>query len=97
MSVVRDGGKKLEKLPQTDSAKARAEHAEICVNALKLSMPTVIDRDDNKVSAAYAGWPDRLYVVGVDGKIALMGEPGPRGFKPAEVEAWLKKNVPAKK
>jgi hypothetical protein len=56
-------------------------------------VPTVIDREDNKVNAAYAGWPDRLYVVGVDGKIAFKGGPGPSGFKPQEVEEWLKKNV----
>jgi hypothetical protein len=32
-------------------------------------------------------------VVGVDGRIAYMGGPGPRGFKPEEVEDWLKKNL----
>jgi type I thyroxine 5'-deiodinase len=58
-------------------------------------VPTVIDREDNKVNAAYSGWPDRLYVVGKDGRIAYKGGPGPGGFKPAEVEAWLKKNVGA--
>ena len=78
---------------QTDTEAKRAENAKVCVNALKLSVPTVIDRADNKVNAAYAGWPDRMYVVGIDGKIAYKGGPGPRGFKPGEVEAWLKKNV----
>ncbi len=53
----------------------------------------VVDKADNKVNKAYAGWPDRLVVVGVDGKIAYLGSPGPGGFKPAEVEAWLKKSV----
>ena len=56
-------------------------------------MPTVLDRHDNAVNAAYAGWPDRLYVVGVDGRIAYKGGPGPGGFRPAEVEAWLRNNV----
>lgn len=93
LRVVKDGKEELRKLPQTDSAKSRAEHAEICVNALKLSVPTVIDREDNKVNSAYAGWPDRMYVVGKDGKVAYKGGPGPRGFRPDEVAAWLKKNV----
>ena len=53
----------------------------------------VIDKDDNKVNAAYAGWPDRMYVVAADGKIAYKGGPGPGGFKPAEVEAWLRANA----
>ena len=48
---------------------------------------------DNKVNAAYSGWPDRLFVVGLDGKIAYKGGSGPGGFKPPEVEEWLKKNV----
>jgi len=63
------------------------------VTALKLSVPTVIDKDDNRVNVAYAGWPDRLYVIGTDGKVAYKGAQGPGGFKPAEVEEWLRKNA----
>ena len=59
----------------------------------KLTMPTLIDRADNQVNQAYGAWPDRLYVVGVDGKIAYQGGPGPGGFKVAEVEKWLSDNV----
>lgn len=84
---------KLTKILQTDKEQDRTENAKLCVGALKLNVPTVIDKADNKVNAAYAGWPDRLYVVGKDGKIAYKGGPGPAGFKPAEVEEWLKKNV----
>jgi hypothetical protein len=90
--TLQEGKEVLQKLGQTDTAEQRATHAEICVNALKLSVPTVIDQE-NKVNIAYAGWPDRLYVVGTDGRIAFRGGPGPGGFKPAEVEAWLKKNT----
>ncbi len=64
------------------------------MTALKLSVPTVIDQEDNRVNIAYAGWPDRMYVVGVDGRIAYRGGQGPGGFKPAEVESWLTKNLP---
>ncbi len=81
------------KIEQTDTLEARAGNAKVCLAALKLSIPTVIDNDDNKVNAAYAGWPDRLYVVGMDGKIAYKGGMGPAGFKPAEVDEWLKKNL----
>jgi hypothetical protein len=56
-------------------------------------MPTLIDRADNKVNQSYAAWPDRMYVVGKDGKIAYQGGPGPWGFKPAEVEQWLRANA----
>ncbi len=57
-----------------------------CVKDLKLPMTALIDRVDNKVGAAYSGWPDRLFLVGKDGKIAYSGARGPRGFKPAEWE-----------
>jgi hypothetical protein len=60
-------------------------------------MPTLLDRADNRVNQAYAGWPDRMYVVGIDGKIAYQGKPGPWGFKVEEVEAWLKKNIRCEK
>jgi Iodothyronine deiodinase len=83
----------LEKIGQTNDAKKRSEVAEMCVATLKLNMPTVVDKEDNKVNAAYAGWPDRMYVVGKDGRIAYMGGPGPRGFRPNEVERWLNQNV----
>jgi hypothetical protein len=90
--TVQDGKESLLKIAQTNTVEKRAEVAELCVNTLKLSTPTVIDRDDNKVNIAYAGWPDRMYVVGIDGRIAYRGGPGPGGFKVDEVERWLKEN-----
>lgn len=68
----------------------------MCLETLKLSVPSVLDGEDNRVNAAYAGWPDRLYIVDIQGKIAYKGGPGPAGFKPAEVEAWLRKNLAKK-
>lgn len=65
----------------------------MCLATLKLSLPTLIDTDDNQANRAYAAWPDRLYVVGRDGRIAYAGGQGPRGFKPEEVETWLKENL----
>jgi type I thyroxine 5'-deiodinase len=67
--------------------------AEQCAATLKLSLPTLVDRDDNAVNRAYAAWPDRLYVVGTDGRIAYQGAPGPKGFKIHEVEEWLKRHT----
>ena len=34
---------------------------------------------------------DSLYLVGKDGKVGYQGAPGPRGFKPDELEDQLKK------
>ena len=93
LNVVQDGKEVLKKIQQTDTQEKRAQTAQICVTALKLSVPTLIDLDDNQVNKAYAGWPDRLFVVGADGRIAYKGGSGPGGFKPSEVEDWLKKNT----
>jgi hypothetical protein len=54
-----------------------------------------MDGPDNRVERAYTGWPDRPYVVGRDGTISYTSAPGPFGFKPAEVEATLKRVLPA--
>jgi hypothetical protein len=91
--VAREGTETLEKVLQTDDLAARAANAKICNETLKLSFTTVLDREDNAVNEAYAGWPDRFVIVGVDGKIAYYGPPGPGGFKPNEVEEWLKANT----
>jgi hypothetical protein len=88
-----DGGKKLQVIPQTATTTERLKNLQQCTSLLQLTMPAVIDSDDNVVNRAYAAWPDRLYVVDREGRIAFKGEPGPRGFRPAEVEAWLEKNV----
>lgn len=65
----------------------RTHVASTCVEELRLPMPALVDRIDDKVGLAYAGWPDRLYLIGKDGKIAYAGERGPRGFDP---DAWAK-------
>ena len=91
--TVADGKEKLLKITQTNDLDAREETAHQCLATLKLSLPTVLDREDNMVNHAYAGWPDRLYVVGLDGRIAYKGGPGPGGFKTNEVENWLASNT----
>jgi hypothetical protein len=75
--------------PKTDNERAKVAHA--CVKDLKISIPTVLDGLDNAVEKAYAGWPDRIYVIAKDGTIAYKGAPGPRGFVPAEAEKAVRK------
>src|SRR5881628_3538994 len=47
-----------------------------CAVALRLNMPMAIDAVDNDVARAYGGWPDRLYLVSADGRIAYQGGEG---------------------
>jgi len=49
---------------------------------LGLTMPVLVDAMDNAVSDAFAAWPERIYVVGSDGRIVFKGGPGPWEFDP---------------
>lgn len=87
--VEKDGQEELLKVTQTETLQSHIETAQTCSASLHLSIPTLVDKPDNAVNAAYSGWPDRLVVVGLDGNIAYYGSKGPGGFKPQEVEKWL--------
>jgi hypothetical protein len=72
----------------------RSAVARVCVSRLELaSIPALVDDVDDKVNKAYAAWPDRLYLIGRDGRIAYKGGPGPMGFKPAELDAAIKREL----
>ena len=62
-----------------------------CVRKLGIKFPAVIDGFTNTTEKAYTGWPDRLYLIGSDGKVLFKSRPGPFGFKPEQLEAALKK------
>lgn len=55
----------------------------------RYAIPMVVDPMDNRAELEFGAWPERLYVVDADGRIAYQGQPGPKGFFPDEVEAWL--------
>ena len=61
---------------------ARAAAAREGAQRLGLTMPLLLDGMDNAASEAFAAWPERIYVVGVDGRIAFKGGPGPWEFDP---------------
>ena len=57
----------------------------------KLTIPCVVDNMDNAAEKAYQGHPDRVYLIGKNGKLAVAGNRGPWGFQPALGAAgkWL--------
>lgn len=79
--------------PRGDTFAERADVAGLCLTRLAIELPALIDGDDNSVERAYTGWPDRLYVIGTDGRVAYKSAAGPFGFRPVEVEATLKNIV----
>ncbi len=74
---------------QPTTFKDRTAVAKQMCAKLEISIPTVIDNLDDKVNQDYAAAPDRLYLVGRDGKIAFKGAKGPFGFRPKDLEAAI--------
>jgi len=69
----------------------RALVAGACVRKLGIKFPAVIDGFDNTTEKAYTGWPDRLYLINSEGRVVYKSKPGPFGFKPADLEAAIKR------
>ena len=84
-SNVRDGV--IFTTPRTEVE--RLEIAESCVRRLGIRFPALIDGMDNSVERRYTGWPDRLMLIDIDGRLAFKTEPGPFGFEPSQLEAAL--------
>jgi hypothetical protein len=68
----------------------RGDVASSCVRKLGIELPALIDNFDNSTEVAYTAWPDRLYLIGRDGRIAYKSKPGPFGFKPDQLSEALK-------
>lgn len=64
--------------------------AQRCADALDYGIPTLVDGIDNAVNEAYAALPTRLYLIGMDGRVVYASEPGPWGFKPAQLEKAIR-------
>ena len=73
----------------------RAYIAGACVRKLGIKLPAVLDAFGNSTEQAYTGWPDRLYLIDAQGRVAYKSKPGPFGFHPDELRAPLVKALGA--
>ncbi|MFT5288242.1 MAG: hypothetical protein ACI8QC_003600 [Planctomycetota bacterium] len=65
----------------------RKAAASTCATKLALNpMPMLVDDMQDSANNAFFAWPERLYLIDQDGKVAYTGEPGPGGFEPDELE-----------
>ena len=80
--------------PQPTNLKDRVRIANDFVKRFHYEMPLYVDPIENPANQAYAGWPERFYVIDESGTIVYKGKPGPFGYHPEEVEAWLAKRFP---
>jgi type I thyroxine 5'-deiodinase len=67
----------------------RALVAGACVRKLGVKIPAVLDEFGNSTEQAYTGWPDRLYLVDANGRVAYKAKPGPFGFQSDELRAAI--------
>ena len=70
--------------PQT--IEERRKVAGMCETGLQYGIRTYVDEMDDAVMTAYAGWPERLYLVGQAGHVAYAGGRGPFEFRPVELK-----------
>ena len=80
---------------QPTTLAARTEVAATCALRLTLSIPTLVDDLDNLTDLKYYALPDRLYLIGRDGRVAYRGAPGPFGFVAAELEQAIERYLAA--
>lgn len=85
------GGGENPILEDPQTLDERRHVAGVCMTKLALEeLPALVDDVDDAVNVAYAAWPDRLYLVDVDGRIAYHGGRGPFGFAPDELEVAIR-------
>jgi hypothetical protein len=80
---------------QPETLAARSEIAQVCSLELKLAIPTLIDDMENSTDRKYYALPDRLYLIGRDGRVAYRGGPGPFGFLASELERAIEEYLDA--
>jgi type I thyroxine 5'-deiodinase len=78
--------------PKTEEE--RAFVAGSCVRKLGIEFPAVLDEFGNSTERVYTGWPDRIYLIDQQGRVAYKSKPGPFGFKPAQLAAALSRVLP---
>ena len=72
----------------------RTDVASSCVLKLGIKIPAVVDDMNNSTERAYTGWPDRIYLIDRNGRVALKTKPGPFGFAPSQLETQRQRILP---
>ena len=67
----------------------RRRAAQRCARELGLTIPMLIDGMDDAACRAFSAWPERIYLLGGDGRIAYQGGHGPYDFDPDQAREAL--------
>ena len=76
---------------QHQSYDEREEVAQSCTIGLHISIPTLVEEMDNAIDEAYGAAPERLYLIGKDGKVVYHGGAGPHLFDLNELDQAIQK------
>jgi type I thyroxine 5'-deiodinase len=74
---------------QHKTLEERRAAARRCARELELTIPMLIDGMDDGACRAFSAWPERIYILDGDGRVAYQGGHGPYDFKPEEARAAL--------
>ena len=77
------------KIAQPKTKEERTHVAAKYCAAAELAIPLVVDTIDDTTGDAYSAFPDRIYIIDKQGKVAYKGGRGPFGYKPQEMEQVL--------
>ena len=75
---------------QPETEDERAEVASACMLRYNFSFPMLLDGMDNDAEEKYISWPDRLYMIDREGKVAFKSGLGPLYFDVDEFEAAIR-------
>ena len=82
---------------QHQNYEEREKVAQTCSLSLHIDIPILIEEIDNSIDEAYGAAPERLYLIGANGKVAYQGGAGPHFFNLDEwqnaIETCLKAKV----
>ncbi|PKB70573.1 MAG: hypothetical protein BZY87_09990 [SAR202 cluster bacterium Io17-Chloro-G6] len=78
-------------LRQHQSFDERDDAAQSCTIGLHISIPTLVEEMDNSIDEAYGAAPERLYLIGKDGKVIYHGGAGPHFFDLEELDGALQR------
>lgn len=79
---------------QPKTFEERLALARTFVTRMEVESTTLVDDMTNLANACYAAWPERLYVIDTDGRLAYKGGMGPFGFDPEELYRFLRERYP---
>jgi type I thyroxine 5'-deiodinase len=78
-------------IKQHTTLEERRAAAMRCTRELALTIPMLVDGMDDEAGRAFSAWPERIYILGADGRIVYQGGHGPYDFHPEEARAALER------